>query len=37
MADVTIRGASPFKRMMWWVMTFCTCGLWALFVGKPKK
>ena len=31
----TQRKSSPAAHLAWWVMTACTGGLWALFVGKP--
>ena len=31
-----IRKASPFAKGVWWTMTICTCGVWALFRGYPK-
>lgn len=33
----TVRKASPAQGCFWWIMTVCTFGLWAFFVGKPKK
>lgn len=32
----TIRKSSPFSKMMWWVWTICTGGIYAFFVGKPQ-
>lgn len=31
-----IRKASPAAKITWWILTLCTCGLWALFRGYPK-
>lgn len=33
--STTIRKSSPAAKAFWWLMTICTCGLWALFVGRP--